>query len=365
MEKQALSAAIDAKVGEVRSEALDISYGELLSLHANREVVIHPDYQRLFRWSDEQRSRLVESILLELPIPQIFLIENDDGVLELIDGLQRTSSVIQFIDASKLEDLEPLILTGCDLVPELNECSFADLPLVLQLKLKRSSVRAVIIKRQSRSFLRYEMFKRLNTGGDSLSPQEIRNCSSRMVGEKGIRFYAFLQECAQSACFLSTTETLSQGDLEKKGDEELVLRYLALKNGRHLFRGSVRDWLDAYMEQVLLGESQFAYEEEKARFVEIFSYLERTMGRGAFVKYRDGQPIGALAPAYFEAVTMGVLSLLPRLDTVAAETVRQSIICAVQSQAFREDTGPGANSRTKLDGRIETICRAIEVTIRA
>src|SRR5438270_3480705 len=111
--------AIDRRIGEVRTETLDLSYGEIANLYSNQELVIQPDYQRLFRWSLEQRSRIIESILLELPIPQIFVIENENGVIELIDGLQRVSSVIQFIDASLLE-LDPLVLAGCDLIPELN-----------------------------------------------------------------------------------------------------------------------------------------------------------------------------------------------------------------------------------------------------
>ena len=89
---------IDQTIGEVRTEALDLSFGELLNLYKDGELVIQPEYQRLFRWSEEQRSRLIESVLLELPIPPIFVIENEDGVLELIDGLQRFSSIIQFIE---------------------------------------------------------------------------------------------------------------------------------------------------------------------------------------------------------------------------------------------------------------------------
>lgn len=83
-----LKEAIDEKIGEVRTEALDLSFGEIVNLHSEQELIIQPEYQRLFRWSDEQKSRLIESILLELPIPQIFVIENSDGVLELIDGSQ-------------------------------------------------------------------------------------------------------------------------------------------------------------------------------------------------------------------------------------------------------------------------------------
>ncbi len=142
--------AIDKKVGEVRTETLDLSYGEITNLYSNAELVIQPDYQRLFRWSLEQRSRIIESILLELPIPQIFVIENDNGVLELIDGLQRVSSVMQFIDSSIL-NLEPLTLKGCDLIPELDGNAYSDLSLKLKLRLKRSSVRTIVIKRQSSS----------------------------------------------------------------------------------------------------------------------------------------------------------------------------------------------------------------------
>jgi hypothetical protein len=172
----AIEQRIDERIGEVRTDALDMSFGEIISLFSNKELVIQPEYQRLFRWSPEQRSRLIESILLGLPIPQIFVVENSDGVFELIDGLQRISSVIHFIDHKLLvtED-EPLRLQGCDLVRELNGQRFEDLTLRLKLGLKRSTVRMVVITRQSQPMLRYEMFKRLNTGGSLLSPQEIRN----------------------------------------------------------------------------------------------------------------------------------------------------------------------------------------------
>ena len=237
-----MSDRIDERIGKVRTEALDISFGEIVNLHASRELVIQPEYQRLFRWSEEQRSPNPSSqSCLSCRYQQSFVIENDDGVLELIDGLQRTSSVIQFIDPGKI-DLKPLTLSGCDLIPELNGKTFEDLPLRLRLRIKRSTIRMVMIKRQSRSFLRYEMFKRLNTGGEALAPQEIRNCSARMVGTPGTRFYEFLQTCAATSIFKVCIEPISDADLEKKGDEELVLRFFALKNGIDLFKGSVRDW---------------------------------------------------------------------------------------------------------------------------
>jgi hypothetical protein len=107
--------ANDAQIArELRTDAVDFSFGEIVNLHSDKEIIISPEYQRLFRWTDEQKSRLIESILIQLPIPPIFLIENDNGIPELIDGLQRVSSVIQFIEPAAI-DREALRLIGCDI----------------------------------------------------------------------------------------------------------------------------------------------------------------------------------------------------------------------------------------------------------
>lgn len=349
---------IDQKISEVRTEALDLSFGEIVNLHSNEELIIQPEYQRLFRWSDKQKSRLIESILLELPIPQIFVIENSDGILELIDGLQRVSSVIQFINSSVLQ-LDPLVLQGCDLIPTLDGKKFDDLPLRLRLTIKSSSVRTVVIKKQSKSFLRYAMFKRLNTGGEILDPQEIRNCSARMVGDNGVRFYTFLQQQASLSAFKNCIETLAQVDKEKKGDEELVLRFFATKNAQDLFKGSVQDWLDDYMENILLEKTNFEYAIEEENFHRIFTFLDQTMGSGAFVKYRGNNPIGGLAPAYYEAITVGTFQVLAQIRDVPTDLVMQKIIDTVQTEEFRQYTGSGANKRDKLRGRINTIKNAL------
>ncbi|MGL5062208.1 MAG: DUF262 domain-containing protein [Microcoleus sp.] len=357
---ESLQEIIDREIGEVRTDSLDLSFGEFVNLHSNKEIVIQPEYQRLFRWSDAQRSRLIESILLQLPIPPIFVIEQENGVLELIDGLQRVSSVIQFINPSVL-NLEPLVLQGCDLVKELDGNKFDDLSLRLRLTIKRSSVRTVIIKRQSKPMLRYAMFKRLNTGGDILDPQEIRNCSARMVGEDGIKFYAFIQQKASYPAFINCIETLAQVEKEKKGDEELVLRFFAAKNAQKLFKSSVQDWLDTYMEKILLQEKDFDfdYQKEEEQFNKLFNFISNTLGDGAFVKYRGEKPTGGLAPAYYEAITVGTLNALERISNIPLDRVKKKIIDTVQTEEFKDNTGPGANKLSKLKGRIKVIQDAL------
>ncbi|HPG60687.1 MAG TPA: DUF262 domain-containing protein [Casimicrobium sp.] len=382
--------AIDKKIGEVRTESLDMSVGEIIALHQQNELIIQPDFQRLFRWSPQQQSRLVESLLLELPIPSIFLIEKETGVLELIDGLQRISSLLHFIDANSLktppvEDEQregndasfnressqldedaievesdkpsPLRLEGCDLVKELNGLIFEELPLTLRLRLKRTPIRTVIIKRQSSQFLRYEMFKRLNTGGSKLSDQDIRNVNARMLGDSGAAFYKRLAECARYPAFVTTIELLSSTSRDTRADEELVLRFFASAFYREEFRGNVGDWLDAYMEAVLIKHYPFG-DAEVAQFKAVFDALADKFGPYAFVKYRNGEPVGGVAPAYFEAVTNGALADLTRLQTLNSQRAKSALASAVESAEFRKVTGPGANSLPKLVRRIQIVARA-------
>jgi len=353
-----LEEQIDQKIGEVRTESLDLSFGEIANLRKGDELIIQPEYQRLFRWELEQKSRLIESILLELPIPQIFVIENTDGVYELIDGLQRISSVLQFVEPAVIA-LEPFELNGCEIIHDLNGLSYASLPMSLKLRLKRSTLRTIVIKRQSKSFLRYEMFKRLNTGGSLLSPQEIRNCSARMLGEEGSTFYAFLQGLADLPQFRAVTQTLASEDVEQKANEELVLRFFAAKDARNEFRGSVRDWLDGYMERVLLKSTPFDRDVERKVFADVFALICEKLGETAFVKYRDNRAIGGLAPAYFESISIGCLLSIGDMQAKSAERLRNAITALVQSEAFRAVTGPGANSKTKLETRIQLAAEAI------
>lgn len=380
--------AIDQKIGEVRTESIDISVGEMISLHQQKELEIQPDFQRLFRWSVEQQSRLVESLLLGLPLPSIFVIENESGIFELIDGLQRFSSLLHFVDPSSLllsqqedkvdpiedesegssnkipnndEEVESeslgLRLEGCDLVPDLNGLTFGELPLTLRLRLKRTPIRTVVIKRQSSQFLRYEMFKRLNSGGSPLSDQDIRNVNARMLGAHGAEFYKGIRNCARSQNFRRTIELLPNALFENRGDEELALRFFACKNYRPSFKGNVSEWLDSYMEAILIKGLPFDGDQLDA-FYKVFDVLAEKLGAHAFVKYRGGDPIGGVAPAYFEAVSMAALYEYDKVLKASPKAVKTVLAKTVESSEFRKVTGPGANSLPKLEQRIEIVRQA-------
>ena len=203
------------------------------------------------------------------------------------------------------------------------------------------------------------MFKRLNTGGANLSPQEIRNCSSRMFGDPGIAFYSFVVELASDENFHACAELLADARMEQKGDEELVLRFLALKNHLAAYNANVREWLDDYMEQVLSDNVEFDFDTERASFRQVFRLAREKLGVTAFVRYRNGSPTGGLAPAYFEAISAGIQRNAGLLGDKAPEQVRTCVTNTIQAKDFRAVTGPGANSTWKLNRRIDLVADAL------
>ena len=165
--------SVDAKVRSVRTRSLDLSFNELADMYSSAELVIAPEYQRLFRWSEGKQSRFIESLILELPIPPIYVIEREDSTYELIDGLQRISTYLHFRSLLPQEMLPDdqtvdLTLNECDIVGDLNGLTFKTLPRPLEIKLKRNFVRVEVLRKESDARLRYYMFKRLNTGGEPL-----------------------------------------------------------------------------------------------------------------------------------------------------------------------------------------------------
>ncbi|MFQ5740949.1 MAG: DUF262 domain-containing protein [Acidobacteriota bacterium] len=182
---QLVDQEITAARNDIRTDKLDISYGELANLYQNDELVIRPEYQRLFRWTPTQKARFIESILLGFPTPAIFVAEDSKGIWELVDGLQRISTVLEFMGVLKdpaLALMPPSKLVPAGHKPRLpstENMTFADLSLQVRLSIKRAGCRVEVIKIGSKPKMKCEVFERLNTGGSPLTPQEVRNCIFR------------------------------------------------------------------------------------------------------------------------------------------------------------------------------------------
>ncbi len=197
-----LEQEISNERGRLSSDRMDISFGELINLYKNNELIIQPEYQRLYRWTLTQKTALIESILLAIPIPPIFVAEDKGGIWELVDGLQRVATFISFFgdlrtDLTKLKyknavddefDEEGEInignkwkLDAGSLVESLEGYNIDTLPQKYIINLKRAVCRVEILRGESNIAMKYELFKRLNSGGSKLTPQEIRNAIYRDI----------------------------------------------------------------------------------------------------------------------------------------------------------------------------------------
>jgi len=173
-----LQEQIDKARAEIRTDGYSMSIGEWISLYENNEIDIHPEFQRFFRWTPQQKSRLIESILLGIPIPQVFVAQREDGVWDVVDGLQSLSTIYQFVGIIKDEKgklVSPLELESTKYLPGLKGKKWDDsenqddsLTTAQRLIIKRSKIDVSIILRESDDVSKYELFQRLNTGGSPL-----------------------------------------------------------------------------------------------------------------------------------------------------------------------------------------------------
>lgn len=349
--------ALDNKIRNVRTSSFDISFGELANKYREKELIIQPDFQRLFRWSEAKQSRFIESLLLELPIPPFFLIENKDGTLELIDGLQRISSYLHFIGALQESNL---ILNECDIIPELNGLSYKELPTALQLKLKNRYVRLEIVRKGSDSRLRYYMFKRLNTGGANLSEQEIRNSIIRILDDK---FNKFLINLSENKDFQICISTITEDKRLEKYDQELVLRFFSFKNNKNMFRHDIADFMTEYMESVSDPERDdisFDYLREESIFKKTFSILKETLGEYAFSRVNErGTYVLGFIVYHYEAFTLGIQKYLQDIDLSNEEQmqkIKKEFHLIKRDEKFRQiTTGGGRNTKKYLNERISFV----------
>ena len=178
---------IESAKRSVNTDTVQITVGEVATMYKDRELDIIPDFQRLFRWSIDKKSSFIESILIGIPIPSVFVYENEDGTWELIDGLQRISTILEFMGVLKDPDtgaagrsvLAPTkylkALGGIAWVAAGHDEKTLDKP--FQLFFRRHRIDFQILKHPSDPSTKYDLFQRLNRGGAYANEQEVRTCS--------------------------------------------------------------------------------------------------------------------------------------------------------------------------------------------
>lgn len=257
-----------------------------------------------------------------------------------------------------------LTLTGCDICPGLNGLTYETLPKTLVIRLKRSFIRVEVIRKESDPRLRYHMFKRLNTGGEMLSHQEIRNCTIRLLSPQ---FNDFIIKLSNNTDFQKCIENISITKKMAKYDQELVLRYFAFKDNLDQYSHDINPFLTEYLEQVSLNES-FDYNEAEELFSLTFKILASTLGEKSFspvadkkVSHETRKLARKFAIYHFEAIALCISFNIDKLKTILGngsllKKLEKTLTLAKTDDEFiKLTTGGGKNYSGPLKERLNFI----------
>jgi len=291
-----------------------------------------PEYQREFVWSEKRQSKFIESIILGIPIPYIFFADVD-GRYEIVDGSQRIRTLHTFLhNKLKLQELEKL--------PLLNDFYFKNLSTIRQRRIKKKSLKMIALSEKTEPEARIDLFERINTGSDELTPIEIRK------GIYGGEFYNFITECSENTLFNKVCPITEKRTLRAE-PQELILRFFAYSENIEVYDNQVSIFINDYIKYKKNNFTLEIKENMKNYFINMLKFVDKNFENG-FAKSTNSKSTPRVR---FEAISVGVhLALLekPLLDIVTIDWL--------DSDEFKKHTSAeGANSKTKLNARINYV----------
>jgi len=335
-------------------EIADQGLSTLASMVASQAIDVSPTFQRRDRWNADKQSRLIESFLSNIPVPPVYLAEDIArmGRYAVIDGKQRLTSISTFFG-------DELTLRGLGRIPAINGLRYSQLPDELRIPLGMKSLRVTTLLRQSNEELKHEVFLRLNTGGEVLNAQEIRNVAYR--GPLNDLVYTL----AENPFLRRQFKVFPPGSpaFRQMTDAEYVLRFLALSERWQVFSGDLRTELDRFMWEGQSADSGYL-DRLHHRFSRCIETAEAVWGNNAFKRPGRDQALTGLYDAQMIALAQVENELHP--DVVRT---RNKVIVATNrlfdDPEFDEATRRATNTPARLRYRTEQVIAAIQGAIRA
>jgi hypothetical protein len=301
-----------------------------------------PEYQRDFVWDEKRQAKFVESVVLGLPIPFIFVAdvydredkddEDEAGNLEIVDGSQRIRTLTSFVN-------NELQLTDLEVLSKLNNFYFKDFSPSRRKRFLNSTIRMIQISDKSDADVRFMMFERINTGSDELKAMEQRKGIYR--GE----FMDFIYDCAKNPQFGTLTRFTDK--MRKRGEaEELILRFFAYSENYLNFKYSVIDFLNDYIKNK--NEKGFDKLAMTAKFQEMLEFVNTYFPNGFLRK----QGANKTPRIRFEAISVGVILALEVKPDLKPKSMEW-----LDSDAFVSEISGGSsiNTPTKVKSRIDFV----------
>lgn len=315
MSVEALIEQLERQRRRLDIDTYDFTVQFLITLVESGELDIAPAYQRKFQWDNSRRAALIESVFLGLPIPSLFVATNKDGTWELVDGVQRISTLVQFAGTrgarERLELTEPLTIVGARKLPALNGHQFDQLPSSLKSQFEFRPIKLIALNDKNDLTVRFDLFECLNTGSVALTSQEIRSCVYR--GE----FSHFLEELAGEHVEFRHALRLTDSQDKDGTRVECVLRFFAFLNRYKSFDCGVNEFLNEYMK---IASRSFYYSTNRKLFSHTFEELCRAFPLGIIREEsrRKTTPI-----TLFEAVSVGAALALKKQPELHTERVQE------------------------------------------
>jgi len=301
--EQPLEEEIEA-IPEERKIYTDKGDPEIESLYGKYKrgrLVLQPDFQRYFVWDTAKSSRLIESALLDIPLPVIYLSEGKDGTEYVIDGQQRLTAFFSFIDG-KFPDGKDFKLSGLKVYKDLNRKTFKELDEEQQDKIKYCKIRTITFKKESDTDLRFEIFERLNTGAISLNDQELRNCVYRGP------YNNLLKDLSKDTDFMYLLNI--KAPEKRMRDVELVLRFAAFYHSTYLkYKPPMKNFLNIDLEKYQNIDKNGSAELTSA-FKNAVTIIKSLLDKHAFKRFYKGtdkDPKGYWEPKKFNASLYDIL----------------------------------------------------------
>lgn len=343
-----------AKERTVKTQNIEYDLETLVKKIDKSIIKLNPDYQRKHRWTPEYSSRLIESLILNIPVPLIYISQDvdvddevDEGIARysVIDGQQRLTAIYEFLK-------NELVLVGLEVLEELNGLKYNQLPPFLIRRLEERTIRCLRIDSTIDNQVKYDIFERLNSGSVKLEPQELRNATCRGP------FKELIKELVKNEFFVSATN-LSEGKVKKMEDEELVLRFFALsyRDGYTQYKGSFKNFLTQKMIDFnKLEPAQLNYMKEY--FIDTFKVIKNSNIDLPFAKFKSENKKLVKMSNFNVAVYDSLVVALSKMDHESSIDLKKFRELFHEEDYFRTVEG-STNDASKVHTRIDKAIEAL------
>ncbi len=350
-----------AKERTVKTQNIEYDLETLVKKIDKKIIKLDPEYQRKHRWSDEMSSRLIESLILNIPVPTVYLSqdldvddeEEDVSRYSVIDGQQRLTAIYNFMKNN-------MALVGMDVLGKLNGCYYRDLPPFLTRRLEERTVKCLRIDSTIDPQVKYDIFERLNSGAVRLEAQELRNAIYRGP------FNTLIKELAKDLNFMKLNQIdpnnyKKSKKVQKMEDIELVLRFFALQNNRYKeLKKGFKHFLSQRMDE-LSKASETDLEEFKNNFQKIMELIIELFGTEAFAKYKlsshnkDLIQMSKFNAAVYDALTIALADEVNLEDPKLPSDFKEKFLSLFRKPEFFESISGSVNDRNKVIYRIDAV----------